>query len=141
MRNGITFHRFLSRPYFLTNGVLFLLLGFIFLYSALFSPTSDRYLFPSVYNRYMVQPSPTSGLSHSFSAMIRCDFQDARNWNPYGPRLFLFFLAEFLLRIVILIIMLRYPSSERYLIIADITLSTSGFLVAYGPLLLFWKYV
>lgn len=72
------------------SGLLFIL----FAYSAYYTPEGGH-LIPSG----CVGDCPSRGLSRSFSAMIRFDFNLAAQLNKTGPGLFLLFFVQFLYRI------------------------------------------
>ena len=130
----------LSSPYLKINTLVFLCLTVIFVYAGLFSPAQDKYPVPSLYNKIMDKPSPTTGLSHSFSAVIRGKVREAKKWNPYGPRLFAFFLGEWFLRILFSVLWWKNPFVRRFLVPLDILLALTGFILAYGKLIFFWNY-
>jgi len=67
--------------------------------------------------------------------MIRLDFLRAEQWNPFGPRLFLFFFVQWIFRIVFLILALRLRLHEKTVITTDIVLSAGIFFYAYIPLI------
>ena len=79
----------------------------ILVYSAVYSPDRGNHPLPSAYRLVTGEKTISTGLSRSFSALVRLRFDDAREFNPYGPRIFLFFATELLLRIIVLFIMLR----------------------------------
>jgi hypothetical protein len=74
-------------------------------------------------------------LSRSFSSVIRLDLQKAKEWNPYGPRLFAFFALQFLMRLLFTALLAGFRRAENKLIIADVALSLSLFLYCFFPLL------
>lgn len=109
----------------------------IFIYSGLFSPEGGKYLVPSFYTQLTGEISPSTGLSRSFSAIVRGDLQLAKVYNPIGLQIFLFFLLQFIFRIIsILLIKVYLPFVKTYITI-DIITSTIGFYLAFKPLILF----
>ena len=128
-------------PYQIVNIIFMVLIASIFLYSAIFPPEESKYPVPSFYNQHMTQLSPTTGLSHSFSAIMRGQFRLAHDWNPFGIPIFLFFLIQFLFRGVAFLSLQREIIHYKKLLVTDIILSTTLFICCYGKLLLFWKYL
>jgi len=128
------------QPYQIVNIIFMVMILSIFTYSAVFPPDESQYPLPSFYNRHMTQLSPTTGLSHSFSALIRGQFRLAQEWNPFGIPLFLFFLIQLILRGVVFISLQRQTIPHKKLLVTDIILSSALFICCYGKLLLFWKY-
>lgn len=109
----------------------------IFVYSGLFSPEESKHPIPSFYTQITNKNSPSTGLSRSFSAIIRGDIQLARTFNSTGPQLFLFFLTQLVFRIVsILLIKKNSPLLKPY-VVTDIILSILGFYLAFKPFIFF----
>lgn len=76
----------------------------------------------------------STGLSRSFSAIVRFDFSKARSYNPHGLRVFSFFALQLLMRITALVIAGHSGfSKRRKLVIADITLSGILFVMLFFP--------
>ena len=117
------------------NIILLVFLTALLGYSAVFPPEADTHPIPCIHQQITSQPCPTCGLSRSFSSMIRFDFFRAEQWNPFGPRLFLFFFVQWIFRIVFLILAFRFRNYEKTIIISDIILSAGIFLYAYLPLI------
>ncbi len=130
------------RSYQTLNIVFFVLLLLIFVYAALFSPENPHYPIPSFYNRFMSgKPSPTTGLSHSFSAIVRGNFHDAKQLNSFGIRIFLFFFLEWIFRAVAFFSLKKGWIPYKKLLPADILVSVILFACCFGRLLLFWNYL
>jgi hypothetical protein len=75
--------------------------------------------------------SISTGLSRSFSSIVRFDFTEAREYNPYGIRIFLFFLVQFFMRIGGC--MLHRHPKRNMIITLDIVLSIAMFFVFFQP--------
>jgi hypothetical protein len=93
----------LTHVYQTINIVLASCIILIFIYSAVFSPDRSRHPIPSVHTLITGEPTASTGLSRGFSAIMRFRFDEARNYNIYSIRIFLFFLIQFFVRIVILL--------------------------------------
>jgi hypothetical protein len=125
--------RFRNEPYLFINiffaGVILL----IFAYSGIFSPEKNNYPVTCIHEELTGQKCVSCGLSHSFSLIVRGRFEEAYQWNVYGMRIFLFFLAQFILRIAFSIFYVRYPDTRKQLIIVDCIGSGIILLVAFWP--------
>jgi hypothetical protein len=67
--------------------------------------------------------------------MMRLDFRTAELWNRFGPRLFVFYSGQWILRIVFLLSSFLFRSSEKKILAIDIALSAASFLIGYLPLI------
>ncbi|MDM8159226.1 hypothetical protein QUH73_05260 [Labilibaculum sp. K2S] len=109
----------------------------IFIYSALFSPKECNHPIPSFYTQITNQISPSTGLSRSFSAIVRGDIPLAKTFNPYGLHIFLFFAFQFVFRVLSFTLIKDQFSLLKPYIFTDILLSAIGFYLAFKPLILF----
>ncbi len=114
----------------LVFGILILLL---FFYSARYSPAGGHPV-PSLYTLLSGRPSPTAGLSRSFSALVRGEVSLARELSPYGIPLFLFFFAELLMRAAAFVLLVKSRISLKKILIPDLILSLILFLLCYGKM-------
>ncbi len=127
--------RLLQEPYLFINLFLAGIILLVFAYSALFSPVTDNYPVVCVHEKLTGEPCASCGLSHSFSLIIRGEFSEAREWNAYGMRVFIFFAAQLLLRIVFSVYYIKNPLDRRSLIITDSIGSAIMFIIAFMPYL------
>lgn len=106
----------------------------IFIYSAIFSPDKSNYPFQSESRLFLDQDSQSTGLSRSFSSIVRLNFADARKYNPLGIQIFIFFIIQFFLRIFFL---LAYGSLKdlglNIVITIDCIISGSLFILFFMP--------
>src|SRR5512133_1625777 len=91
----------------------------VMIYSLVFSPKENK--FPVVCQHQLLtgKPCPTCGLSHSFSSMVRLQWKEAGEFNPFGIRIFLFFFIQFFLRLFFSIAQLKAPSRTRLILWTD----------------------
>lgn len=124
-----------KEPYLKINlvfaGVLFLILA----YSGIFSPEKDNYPVVCIHEKITGQQCASCGLSHSFSLIVRGRIDEAYDWNPYGMRIFLFFLAQLLMRITFSVFYSLDPQNRKQLILFDISGSVLIFFLTFWPLL------
>ena len=107
----------------------------IFIYSGIFSASENAYPVQCVHEKVSGLSCPSCGLSRSFSAMVRFDFEKASEFNTYGPRVFLFFVLQLVLRVSNILVLATRPVYLRKLALFDIAVSVITFLLA------FWQFV
>lgn len=74
----------------------------------------------------------SSGLSRSFSELVRGRIRSAREYNEHGPRLFLFFVLQLLMRPVFTLFYLRHDQAVRWVYL-DAGISMVLFITAFLP--------
>lgn len=124
-----------NEPYIIINIILAGVIVLIFAYSGFFSPVKDNYPVVCLHEKLTGEPCISCGLSHSFSLIIRGKVKEAYQWNSFGMQIFLFFVAQLLLRVVFSIFYLKFPDTRRQLIILDCIGSGIIFLAAFWPFL------
>lgn len=126
-------HRLISEPYLSVNSALAGVLLFVFFYSAFFSPEKDNYPVVCIHEELTGEPCASCGLSHSFSLILQGRISEAYRWNSNGMRVFIFFAAQLVMRIVFSVFYLKHPHMVRQLIIYDTIASLTLFLIAFMP--------
>jgi hypothetical protein len=107
----------------------------IFIYSGLFSAEKDNHPIPSFYEKITGEHTASSGLSRSFSEIVRGRFESARTYNQYGIPVFIFFLVQLFQRILVSIIYHKRPSSGKWLLYADVVVSVGFFILCFKGLI------
>ena len=110
----------------------------IIFYSLLFSAEGRKHPVPSGSEWLTGAPSPSTGLSRSFSEIVRFNFREAQQLNPYGIRIFSFFVIQLLMRLILSVQVFR--TSERRLqalLRTDIVFSVILFLVCFWPFMVY----
>ncbi|MBN2486642.1 MAG: hypothetical protein JXB34_11770 [Bacteroidales bacterium] len=105
----------------------------IFIYSALYSYKGNNYPIHSFHDTLTGEKSASTGLSRSFSAIVRFDFTQARLFNSYGVGLFLFFITQLFLRLFFIYFATKNYHPFKIVLISDIVISTSLFVVFFKP--------
>jgi hypothetical protein len=125
-----------NEPYLILNiffaGVILL----VIVYSGIFSPDQNNYPVVCIHERLTGKPCFSCGLSHSLSLIVRGRVAEATQWNIYGMRVFLFFIAQLILRIVFSFRYLYATSFRNKLIILDSVGSAAMFLITFWPFIL-----
>jgi hypothetical protein len=125
--------RFRNEPYLLINSILAGVILLVFIYSGFFSPDKDNYPVVCIHEKLTGEQCASCGLSHSFSLILRGRISEAYDWNLYGLRVFIFFAAQILMRVVFSVFYLKYPGSGKQLITYDIAVSVMLFIVSFLP--------
>jgi len=107
----------------------------IFIYSGLFSAEKDNHPIPSFYEELTGETSASSGLSRSFSEIVRGRFDSAREYNPNGIPVFLFFFIQFFQRLIVSIILHRKIIAVNRLTLMDTVTSIIMFLYCFRGLI------
>jgi hypothetical protein len=125
--------RFRNESYLTINIIFAGVILLIIAYSGIFSPDNDNYPVVCLHQKLTGEPCFSCGLSHSFSLIVRGRIEEAYRWNIYGMQVFLFFLSQFILRVVFSIFYLKYPNTSKQLIITDCIGSGVIFLISFWP--------
>jgi hypothetical protein len=122
-----------KEPYLKINLSLAIIIVLVLGYFAVFSPSGNNYPVSCIHERITGKPCPSCGLSHSLSLILRGNILQAYDWNPYGVRVFIFFISQLMMRVVFSIYYLSDRESGKQLIIFDITGSVIIFLITFIP--------
>lgn len=133
-------HRIQASPYILVNGILLVVLLGIFSYSAAFSVARNHYPIPSSLENRKKGKEISSGLSRSFSELMRGRIESARAYNKQGPRIFLFFLLQVFMRPCFVFLYLRNNHGITWVYLDAVT-SIVLFLIAFWPFICRFKEV
>ncbi len=125
----------LKAPAYVTISWVFLILiGIVFSYSYFFYPNAHP--IDCIIKQHTGKNCSTCGFSRAFSFYSHFQFTEGKNINPLSWSVFLFFLFQFLLR---LIIVLHFSITKKLLkpkyLKADLLISILGFLLAFLPVL------
>ena len=125
--------RIRTNNYLIINLIFAGLIVVLILYSFIFSAEGSKHPVPSA-GWLTGQTLPSTGLSRSFSEIVRLEFDRARMYNPYGIRIFSFFLIQLLMRIAGSLLAL-YARSEklRTAIVSDALCSSFLFVLCFWP--------
>jgi len=124
---------FRDEPYITINLILAGVILLIFMYSGFFSPDKGNYPVVCIHEKLTGEQCASCGLSHSFSLILRGRISEAYNWNLYGLRVFIFFAAQLIMRVVFSVFFMKYPDSGKQLVTYDIAVSVMLFIVSFLP--------
>ena len=122
-----------GEPYHIINLFFVIILLLVFVYSGIFSPEKNDYPVVCIHEKLTGQPCFSCGLSHSFSLVLRGKISEVNQWNPYGFRVFLFFIAQFIFRVDFFRLSIKYPDIRKQLIIYDCVASLLVFSISFWP--------
>ena len=126
----------IDNPYKMINVIFASIILAIFIYSAIFSPDKSNYPFQSESRQFLDQDSQSTGLSRSFSSIVRFNFADARKYNAFGIQIFMFFIIQLFLRIFFLLTYARLKNLGMNIVITiDSIISGSLFILFFMPFL------
>lgn len=109
---------------------LIMILGII-LYSLIFR--GENHPIPALLTELTGEVPPSKGLSQSFSEIVRGNLIDAARINPYGLRIFTFFVLQFLFRIFFSL-SVRIKSDKLWMLaISDSAISLVIFFWCFAP--------
>jgi len=134
---GMIQEGFRNEPYIIVNAFLAGVILIVFLYSGFFSPEKNNYPVVCLHEKITGKPCASCGLSHSFSLIVRGRFSESFRWNIYGFRIFIFFAAQLVMRILFSALFIRNTGIRKQLIIYDIFASVLIFLISFMPFLKF----
>jgi hypothetical protein len=136
-RNSYQCNRLLDaikgEPYHVVNLCFAIIIVLVFVYSAVFSPEKNNYPVVCLHEKITGQPCVSCGLSHSFSLILQGKISEANQWNRYGFRVFLFFVAQLVFRINFTRLSIKHPNVRNQLIIYDSFASLLVFLISFYP--------
>jgi len=105
----------------------------IIVYSWIFTPEGRKYPVASG-SSWFGETTQSSGLSRSFSEIVRFRFTQAKQYNPFGIRIFLFFTIQLLMRILLsILVMYKLSGREGKVILADVIITVSLFVICFWP--------
>ncbi|MCD4833986.1 MAG: DUF2752 domain-containing protein [Bacteroidales bacterium] len=129
------FGSFFKEPYHIINLCFAGIIILIFIYSGIFSAEKDNHPIKSTCEILTGQPCESTGLSRSFSEIVRFKFESAKSYNKYGIKIFLFFLIQFFLRIISSVILQFKVLKQRQHIFIDSLLSVSLYIYCFWNLI------
>ena len=108
----------------------------IFIYSGIFSAEKENHPIKSACKTITREPCKTTGLSRSFSEIVRFKFESARSYNKYGIIIFSFFLIQLFIRLITSLILYFKILNQKTLIITDSLFSIGLYLFCFWDLIL-----
>ena len=127
-----------KRNYILLNIIFAGIIICIITYSGFFSAEKDNYPVQCLHETLSGQPCPSCGLSRSFSYIIRGKLEEASLSNVYGIRVFLFLVAQLIMRLSNLVYLRKEGGSIKQLARYDISLSIVLFIAGFSQFIQYY---
>jgi hypothetical protein len=124
----------LQDSYQIVNMILAGIILLILLYSGIFPPEEGTHPIPSQYSRLSEGSTASTGMSRAFSAIVRLQFRQAKEFNANSLEVFTFFFAQLGLRLLFFMLNSR-GVRQKLLIITDAGVSVLLFLYCFKDLI------
>lgn len=124
-----------KEPYHIINLCFAGIILLIFMYSGIFSADKNNYPIKSACEIIKGEPCPSTGLSRSFSEIVRFKFNSAKEYNKYGLSVFAFFLIQFILRALISILIIFKKIRINKIVMFDSILSVCLYVYCFKGIL------
>ena len=122
---------FLKEPYHIINLLFAGIIILIFIYSGIFSAEKENHPIKSACKTITGEPCKSTGLSRSFSEIVRFKFESAKSYNKYGVKIFLFFLIQLFLRFTVSTFLYYKVYKQKPLVGFDSVVSVSLYLFCF----------
>jgi hypothetical protein len=120
--------KFFSESYIAVNIIFAGIIVLIIIYSGIFSAQKNNHPIPS---GCIVQPCASTGLSRSFSEIVRFRFESAKKFNANGIPIFLFFFIQFWLRLSFSWLYSKFLRCQKTIILTDAIFSVILFVITF----------
>jgi hypothetical protein len=120
-----------KEPYHIINLCFAGIIMMIFIYSGIFSANKNNYPIKSACKTITREACKTTGLSRSFSEIVRFKFDSAKSYNKFGIKIFLFFLIQFFLRFISSLYLFYKTFKQKRLVILDSLVTLSLYLFCF----------
>ena len=115
---------FFTEPYHIINLCFAGIIIMIFIYSGIFSAEKNNHPIKSACEVMTGKPCKSTGLSRSFSKIVRLEFESAKSYNKYGLRVFAFFLTQLFMRFLFSWFIYKTKIPKTTILIIDSSFST-----------------
>lgn len=126
--------KYQKHPYHIINLTFAGIFLLIFIYSGIFSAEKNNYPIKSACKTITGKPCKSTGLSRSFSEIVRLNFHQAKKYNQYGIKIFSFFLIELLMRFFISFLIYKKPTQIKSIIFFDAFFSATLYVYCFWGL-------
>lgn len=127
--------KFPKEPYHIINFCFAGIILLIFAYSGIFSAQKNNHPIKSACETIIGKPCKSTGLSRSFSEIVRFRFESAKNYNKHGLKIFGFFFVQFFLRLFISFLVSKKPKLIKPVIIVDAAFSIMLYIYCFWGLI------
>lgn len=124
-----------KEPYHIINLCFAGIILLIFMYSGIFSADKNNYPIKSACEIIKGEPCPSTGLSRSFSEIVRFNFKSAKSYNEHSLNIFAFFLIQLVLRILVSILVYFKRNLTNHILFIDSLISISLYIYCFRGIL------
>lgn len=125
-----------KEPYHIINLCFAGIIMLIFIYSGIFSAEKNNHPVKSACETIIGKPCKSTGLSRSFSEIVRFRFESAKNYNKHGLKIFGFFFIQFFFRFFISFLICKKPNLVKLIIVFDATFSTALYMYCFWGMII-----
>lgn len=122
-----------NETYIIVNLIFVGIILLIVIYSSIFSAQKANHPIPSFCPH---QPCASTGLSRSFSEIVRLNFDSAKKYNANGLSIFLFFFIQFWLRLLFIVLFSKFNKLKKTILISDSLISLIIFAITFKNFIL-----
>ena len=147
MESDNDYYLLLFKKNYLIINLIFagLILG-IFIYSRAFDPVKNDHPVKCIHELLLGTSCPACGLSRGFSAIVRGDINMARKLQPNSIAVFSFFVVQFFMRIIGILLIYKVLNYIKLIITLDIILSITLFIFTFQNIIsqsmyMFYRYL
>lgn len=115
-------------PYIQFNIICAAIIILMVFYFGIFSVEGSNYPIHSMYDFQI----PSTGLSRSFSEIIRLNIAKGNAYNPNGLRLFIFIVSQLFLRIGTSVFLFNNRYTKKVILFVDLLITVLLFLPTFG---------
>ena len=124
-----------NEPYHIINICFAGIIIMIFIYSGIFSAEKENHPIKSACKTITGEPCKSTGLSRSFSEIVRFRFESAKSYNKFGLKVFLFFLIQLFLRFITSLFLYYKILIQKRLVFLDSLISFGLYLFCFWGLI------
>ncbi len=125
-----------NEPYHIINLCFAGIIIMIFIYSGIFSAEKENHPIKSACKTITGEPCKSTGLSRSFSKIVRFKFESAKSYNKFGIKIFLFFLIQLFLRFITSLIVHYKIITQKRLVFMDSLVSSGLYLFCFWGIII-----
>jgi hypothetical protein len=126
----------ITKAYRIINLSLAGVIVLVLLYSSIFDYRKNNFPVHSFHDTITGQTSLSTGLSRSFSAIMRFDLDEARAFNGHGISVFMFLILQLFMRGFFYFNSKKEFYSIKQTITVDVVLSIALFVLFFRPFIL-----
>jgi hypothetical protein len=126
---------FLKEPYHIINLCFAGIILLIFMYSGIFSADKNNHPIKSACEIIKAESCPSTGLSRSFSEIVRLEFESAKSYNEHSLSIFAFFLIQLVTRILVSILVYFKRNLTNHILFIDSLISISLYIYCFRGIL------